>query len=429
MRKMKMKNWISTVAALALACSAGADWRGEMPEELVALRPNERTASVYHSYEFEPIADTPPPDGFKPFYISHYGRHGSRYLTGSAVPDVMSALEKANKRNALTGTGRSLLADMRKIAAVHDDMKGQLAERGAWEHQRLARRMAGRFPEVFSRRRRVHCRSSVSPRVLISQANFTMALKDAAPQLEFDFATGERHHKVINPLHWARMDKPDIATRSEKIAESFAKDGIDPKPLVERIFTAGNPPKKPIKFAQALFECASICQCCRCELGGLDIYRYLEAGEIEALSRAMSARHYLVMGNSEEFGEFVSASEAKLGRDMAVRAEAAIADDRIAADLRFGHDSGLWPLAGFMEFEGPGDRVKFADSPSACPSWKWLPMAANFQMILYRNAKGEVLVKFLWNEREMRVRGVTPVSGPYYKWSDIRPRMGSSTTR
>ena len=56
------------------------------------------------------------------------------------------------------------------------------------------------------------------------------------------------------------------------------------------------------------------------------------------------------------------------------------------------------------------------------------PMAAIFQMILYRNAQGEVLVKFLWNEREMRVRGVTPVSGPYYKWSDIRPRMEGNAT-
>ncbi len=394
-----------------------------------SVQQHERTASVYHSYEFEPIADTPPPSGFKPFYISHYGRHGSRHLTGSAVSDVMSALEKADKRNALTETGRSLLADMRKIAAVHDDMKGQLTERGAWELKRLARRMVGRFPEVFSRPRRVHCRSSVSPRVLTSQANFTMALKGVVPQLEFDFATGERHHKVINPLHWARMDKPDIAKRTDELAESLAKGLIDPKPLVERIFTAGNPPKKPLKFAQALFECASICQCCRCELGGLDIYRFLEAGEIEALSRSLSASHYMTMGNSEEFGEFVSASEAKLGRDMAARAEAAIADDRIAADLRFGHDSGLWPLAGFLGLEGPGDRVKAADSPSSCPSWKWLPMAANFQMILYRNAAGEILVKFLWNEREMRVRGVKPVSGPYYKWSDIQPRMEGNATR
>ncbi len=416
---MKMNNWISAIAALVLAYAAGADWRGEMPGSVAALRPNERTASVYHSYEFEPIADTPPPDGFKPFYISHYGRHGSRNLTGSAVSDVMNALEMADKRAAPTETGRSLLADVRKIAAVHHEMSGQLAARGAWEHRRLARRMAERFPEVFLRPRRVRCRSSVSPRVLISQANFTMALKDAAPQLEFDFATGERHHKIINPLHWARMGKPDVATRSEKISESFAREWIDPKPLVARIFTAGNPPKKPLKFAQSLFECASICQCCRCELDGIDIYRFFEAGEIAALSRTLSARHYLAMGNSEEFGAFVSASEAPLARDIAARAEAAIADDRIAADLRFGHDSGLWPLAGFLDLEGPGDRVKAADSLSACPAWKWLPMAANFQMILYRNAQGEILVKFLWNEREMRLRGVKPVSGPYYRWSDV----------
>ena len=81
----------------------------------------------------------------------------------------------------------------------------------------------------------------------------------------------------------------------------------------------------------------------------------------------MSARHYLVMGNSEEFGEFVSASEAKLGRDMAARAEAAIADDRIAADLRFGHDSGLWPLAGFMEFIK--QTIQFPQYPAMNHAW------------------------------------------------------------
>ena len=429
MRAVK-KNWIVLVTALALACQTVTGWCADAVKPGDdSVREIERTASVYHSYEFEPITDTPPPNGFKPFYISHYGRHGSRRISGSAVTDVLRALEKANKRNALTEAGRALLDAVRKIAAVHDDMDGQLTERGAWEHRQLARRMAGRFPEVFARPRRVHCRSSVSPRVLISQTNFSLTLKEVAPQLEFDFATGVRHHKVINPLHWARMDKPDIAKRTENFSDSLAKNGIDPKPLVGRLFAAGGGPKDPLKFARALFECASICQCCRDELNGLDIYRFFEAGEIKALSHAMSARHYLVMANSEEFGEFVSASEAKLGRDMAARAEAAIADDRIAADLRFGHDSGLWPLAGFMEFEGPGDRVKAADAPSACPSWKWLPMAANFQMILYRNAKGEVLVKFLWNEREMRVRGVTPVSGPYYKWSDIRPRMEGNAAR
>ena len=401
----------------ATAVNFAVTFDGDVPREV------ERSASVYHSYEFGPVVDTPAPKGFKPFYISHYGRHGSRRLTGSAISDVMGALEKADKRNVLTETGRSLLGQMHKIAAIHDEMNGQLTERGVWEHRRLARRMAERFPDVFSRPRRVRCRSSVSPRVLTSQVNFTMALKEAAPQLEFDFATGERHHKVINPLHWARKDRPDVVPRTTKLCDSLVKDLIDPKPLVGRIFAAGGEPENPLKFAQALFECASICQCCRCELDGQDIYGIFEAGEIEAHSRALSARHYLGMGNSEEFGEFVSASEAKLAHDIAACAQAAVADDRIAADLRFGHDSGLWPLAGFLGLEGPGDRVKAADSPSACPAWKWLPMAANFQMVLYRNSLGDVLVKFLWNEREMRMRGLVPVSGPYYRWSDVRARM------
>ncbi|MFR1289816.1 MAG: hypothetical protein ACLSCF_07435 [Alistipes finegoldii] len=46
-------------------------------------------------------------------------------------------------------------------------------------------------------------------------------------------------------------------------------------------------------------------------------------------------------------------------------------------------------------------------------------MAGNIQLIFYRNAKGRVLVKFLLNEREVRV----PVAGdtaPYYDWKAVR---------
>lgn len=37
-----------------------------------------RAATNTHSYEFLPTHDTPAPKGYKPVYISHYGRHGSR---------------------------------------------------------------------------------------------------------------------------------------------------------------------------------------------------------------------------------------------------------------------------------------------------------------------------------------------------------------
>lgn len=81
------------------------------------------------------------------------------------------------------------------------------------------------------------------------------------------------------------------------------------------------------------------------------------------------------------------------------------------------------PLAGLIGLEGPGDRVPFADSSRDCPAWKWMPMAANLQMVFYRNAAGEVLVKVLYNEREMRIRGLEPVPWPYYRWADLRARL------
>ena len=41
----------------------------------------ERSGGIYHSYNYHPIPAVPVPKGYIPFYISHYGRHGSRYHT------------------------------------------------------------------------------------------------------------------------------------------------------------------------------------------------------------------------------------------------------------------------------------------------------------------------------------------------------------
>ena len=37
-------------------------------------------SSNYYAYPVPTKKLTPPPVGYKPFYISHYGRHGSRYM-------------------------------------------------------------------------------------------------------------------------------------------------------------------------------------------------------------------------------------------------------------------------------------------------------------------------------------------------------------
>ena len=372
----------------------------------------ERTASVYHSYEFVDAKDTPAPEGYTPFYVSHYGRHGSRRLAGTFVADTLAVLEKSGKEGTLTGQGKALLADIQKIAEAHEGMLGELSLRGAEEHRMLARRMAARFPDVFNGARNVRCRSSVYPRVLVSMANFTIALKDCAPGLSFTFETGEKILRVLNPPYM------ELKGRSPDLPEFPA-----PESLIKRLFVEPSSASNPSKFVHDLFLCASDCQCLREELGGLDIYRFFSLEEIASLFRALEAEMYGDMANSEEFGDAPVKISAKLWADFVARADEAIADDRIAADLRFGHDSGLWPLVGLLGLEGPGDRVPFADSWRDCPGWKWMSMASNLQIVFYRAKEGAVLVKILYNEREMRVRGIDPVTGPYYRWRDLKTQL------
>ena len=52
-------------------------------------------------------------------------------------------------------------------------------------------------------------------------------------------------------------------------------------------------------------------------------------------------------------------------------------------------------------------------------------MATNCQMIFYKDKKGEVLTKVLYNEKEVTLEGIQPVSGPYYKWEDLKAHFQS----
>ena len=389
------------------------------------LRETERNASVYHSYEFPPIEDTPPPDGYVPFYISHYGRHGSRRLSHSQSDKILTTLDAADKKGKLTERGKDLLKCIRAMSDAHDEMSGILAERGAQEHRMLARRMAARFPSVFSDSRRVRCISSPYPRVLISMQNFTTTMQSLHPGLEFDFATGDKVLRLLNGPGFSptrtKAKQPYRDGITALAGKIVAVDG-----LVKRIFTSTDAVEEPATFARLLFSCAAISQCLSVELGHMDLYRFFNGDEINALSRLLDAEMYGLMGNSDEFGELNREASCALGMDFVEKADACIADDRVAADLRFGHDSGLWPLAGLLELEGAGNRCKAIDAANICPGWKWMPMAANLQMVFYRNTSDEILVKILYNEKETLVHGLHPQTGPYYAWKDLRAKIEKS---
>ena len=94
----------------------------------------ERAGGVYHYYEYAPSALTKVPKGYKPFYISHYGRHGSRYHTSANLfKGAVETLSSAEKAGLLTEEGKLLKMQIDSINMEHQGMFGMLTERGAAE--------------------------------------------------------------------------------------------------------------------------------------------------------------------------------------------------------------------------------------------------------------------------------------------------------
>ena len=100
-----MKRTLIIVFSLAVAFNLQAQ------QARKDLKNNKRmSANNYFAYP-GPIQTklTPAPKGYAPFYISHYGRHGSRYLIGKNDYDKpCEILQQADSLGKLTAFGKDL---------------------------------------------------------------------------------------------------------------------------------------------------------------------------------------------------------------------------------------------------------------------------------------------------------------------------------
>lgn len=92
------------------------------------------------------------------------------------------------------------------------------------------------------------------------------------------------------------------------------------------------------------------------------------------------------------------------------------------------------PLVGLMGIEGCDTRESdYRKVDQAWSCWRVTPMATNIQLVFFRRPDGgDVLVKFLFNERESRIRLESDLA-PYYRWNDVKryfdERIATQTRR
>lgn len=114
-----------------------------------AQKSREQMAGVYYAYPVpQNISYTKVPDGYHAFYISHYGRHGSRWLTSDSRYEWVNS-QFADDSN-LTKLGKSLKKRLVKVWKNAKGNGGKLTALGAAQHRGIADRMYANFPEVFN---------------------------------------------------------------------------------------------------------------------------------------------------------------------------------------------------------------------------------------------------------------------------------------
>jgi len=435
-----MKRLIITSLALVLALGL----RAQDAKSLIAENPD-RVGNNMHSYEFCEIQDTPAPKGFKPFYINHYGRHGSRYEQNStfAVPSL-EGFRVLDSLHLLNEAGKALYADVAAIQDAHVGMEGSLSPRGAQEHRKLAARMAKRFPSVFKNkdRQEVDCFASTSQRCIISMTNFSYGLKEQYPALDFNFTSADKFMKYINPslrVYAPGNEPPQPAQpvmpatfpavrRPAPVQKPpFASTpGYDFSRFVSGIVTDKNAALavlgNPEPFVHGIYHAGRYCQLL--DFMGIEILRkYFTVDELEYFWASNNDDIYRQWGNSKEKGDNVRWAARPLLQNFIDTADKALQDgSHRAADLRFGHDTAVLPLFALL---GLDDTQARSLPYKEAHAYGWyaffqVPMATNCQMIYYKNKKGEILTKILYNEKEVTLPGLKTDMAPYYRWEDLR---------
>lgn len=368
---------------------------------------------------------TPAPKGYRPFYISHYGRHGSRYLIGADEYDVpVRVLARADSLGKLTALGRSVLGRARLLRDEASGRLGELTPLGAEQHRQIARRMYERFPEVFEGGVTVDAKSTIVIRCILSMENELQQLLVLNPELDI------RHDASMHDMYYMNQGDPELAAkkapRRARVAwDDFCARHVSRAPLMERLFNDADYVKYEVDtldLGNRLFKLAANVQ--SSPLGAeMSLYDMFTADELYNFWLADNASWYIGFGACALNGGTQPFSQRNLLRNIIQQADSCIALERPGATLRFGHETMVLPLVCLLDVDGYGLETGDLESlvGKGWVNYRIFPMGANVQFVFYRRGKGggDVLVKVLLNENEATLPLPSDLA-PYYRWSDFR---------
>ncbi len=406
----------NTVLFFSLACSLA-----------VQAQTRQQMGGVYYAYHFD--KDTlshPVPAGFTPFYISHYGRHGSRWMTSD---DRYNWIYKHfEEEDNLTPLGLQVKQLLRRVCENAKGHGGKLSKLGVLQHQTIAQRMYQSYPQIFAEGSRVKARSSVVDRCAKSMQAFTAELLALQPQLCMDVKTDSAD------MAWVAYESPEYKVLEKRTQVSAQ---VSPDRFLRQLFKDISRVEAPLNFMGEMQTVATSIQNV-----GLDFPSYpqdIEDGlnalftdeEFRAFYDANNQRMTHNNGNLPTCEAIPARSAVSLWQNIEREADEALRTGKTSATLRFGHDTSLYRLLSLL-FDAAHLPQNAKDEEETvvlgndvdCMD-QVVPMGANLQMVFYKNAQDRVLVKFMLNEHDIRLSSLGQVvyGTCYYPWNQWKEKM------
>lgn len=411
--------------SIALAAAAGImsfEVSAEL-KDVIASSP-EKAGGIYYAYDVDKDSVVSAPEGYTPVYISHYGRHGSRWPVNERMFKIAGDFfQEQQLSENITPEGKDSWKMVTRCAGNAKGHLGELTAKGERQQRAIAERMRKRYPGLF-KEGRVVARSSVEPRCIMSMMAFCDELEENVPGIavskhatpgDMDFIHHNTPEADLNtgenaPWMWEFCNYRDSVSRCALTAAKLFKKVLEGDSLAV--------------FMRSLYDVAISVQ----DIDSLDadLLSLFDVDELVGLWKASNYMQYAANGKCPESLYSGTESVRPLLTEIVERADEMIASGDVKADLRFGHDTDLLRLVSLIDVGGYG--VELEDAEEVAREWRNFeisPMGANLQLIFFKNNAGNVIVLPRLNEIPVEISDVPQAAPGFYDWEILKTYFSS----
>ena len=417
--------------AMAVQAQKAPVYETSAKDEITANRYLAGSNYLDYDRQLPTKALTPTPKGYEPYYMSHYGRHGSRWLISDGnYSRPIATLETAKEMGKLTAKGEEVLETLKAIYKTSTKRLGDLTTVGERQHHGIGKRMTQNFPEIFKKKDvMIDARSTVVTRCILSMIAECEELAAANPTARIHNDVSESLQYYLNQP-WEGIVKEMGRNTGDKEDRDYSIKWTHPERLMKVLFNDQEFVYNNISAGALMRQLFHVACNMQSHDTDLELFSLFTDEEIYDQWRQKNIGWYLDYGPSPVSGGKMPFSQLNLLKNIIETADTVT---QTQATLRFGHEVCVMPLACLLELDNCGMPVDNLDElDKYWRNYRIFPMGCNFQLIFYRplpikpKGKGKglpkpgpVLVKALLNEREAYLP-IETNQWPYYNWQDLR---------